>query len=174
MGNPNITAYNPTNGDEIWSVACMSGEVCVTACSSDGIVFAANEYAKAVAINGTDGSILWESREFLPEIASPVATKDYFIIATVYGIVAALDAKTGELRKEHELPAMDFQSSPIIADEKIYLIDYKGNVFVFSANSDFTLLHSFETGEPTLATPAFTDGKIVIRTEKSIYCVVNK
>ena len=174
MGNPNIRAYNPDNGELLWSVSCMSGEICTSPCSADGIVFGANEYAKAVAINAVDGSILWESRDFLPEIASPVATKDNFYVATVYGVVAAYNAKTGELRKEHELAGMDFQSSPIIADGKIYLVGHNGKVFIFSTDNDFDLLHSFETGENTFATPAFTDGKIVIKTEKSIYCVEEK
>ena len=41
----------------------------------------------------------------------------------------------------------------------------------FSADDEFKLLDSFETGEKTFATPAFTDGRMVVRTEKSIYCV---
>jgi len=44
-------------------------------------------------------------------------------------------------------------------------------MFVFSADKEFRLLDSFETGEHTFATPAFTDNKIVVRTENSIYCV---
>ena len=55
MGNPMITAYNPANGEQIWQVSCMSGEVGASACASDGIVFGASENAKLVAINATDG-----------------------------------------------------------------------------------------------------------------------
>ena len=65
----------------------------------------------------------------------------------------------------------DFNASPIIVEDKIYLICTKGKVYILSAKGDFTLINSFETGEKTFATPAFTDGKIVIRTEKSVYCV---
>ena len=65
----------------------------------------------------------------------------------------------------------EFYSSPIIAEGKIYLISNIGKVYIFSAKGDFSLINSFETGEHTFATPAFTDKKIVIRTEKSIYCV---
>ena len=170
MGNPNITAYNPNNGEQLWTVSCMSGEVGASACSSNGIIFGASEYAKMVAINGTDGTILWESNDLLPEVASPVATKDNLYIATSYGVVANFDTQTGELRKEHEL-STEFYSSPVIVEGKIYLFCNKGKMHIFSANNDFNLLHSFDTGEQTFATPAFTDGKIVVRTEKSIYCV---
>jgi len=64
-----------------------------------------------------------------------------------------------------------FHSSPVIVEGRIYLIGQSGKVHIFSTKGDFTLINSFATGEETHATPAFTDKKIVIRTEKSIYCV---
>ena len=173
MGNPAITSYNPNNGEQLWRVECMSGEVGASACSANGIIFGASEYAKLVAINGADGSVLWESNEYLPEVASPVATKDNLYLATSYGVVASFDTRTGELRKEHELNT-EFYSSPVIAEGRVYLFSNDGKMHIFSANDDFNLLDSFETGEMTFATPAFTDGKIVVRTEKSIYCVEKK
>ena len=123
-----------------------------------------------VAINASDGSLLWKNNEFLPEIASPVAFNNFVFIATTYGVVATFDAQTGALIKSMEL-YNEFNSSPIIAEGKIYLIDTDGKVFIFSAESDFTLINSFETGEKTFATPAFTDKKIVIKGEEYIYCV---
>ncbi|MDH6358479.1 PQQ-binding-like beta-propeller repeat protein [Parabacteroides sp. PF5-9] len=170
MGNPAMTAYNPNNGEQLWRVECLTGEVGASACSSNGIVFGASEYSKLVAINATDGSVLWEGNDFLPEVASPVATKDNVYIATSYGVLAAFDTQTGELRKEHELNT-EFYSSPMIVEGKIYLFSNDGKMHIFSATNDFNLLDSFETGERTFATPAFTDGKIVVRTENSIYCV---
>lgn len=170
MGNPAITAYNPNNGEQLWRVECLSGEVGTSPCSADGVIYGASEYAKLVAVNGADGSVLWESSDYLPEVSSPVATKENLFLATSYGVVAAYDTKTGALRKEHELNT-EFYSSPMIADGKLYVFSNSGKMHIFSADNDFRLLDSFETGEKTFATPAFTDGKIVVRTEKSIYCV---
>lgn len=170
MGNPAITGYNPNNGEQLWRVECLTGEVGSSACSSNGIIFGASEYAKLIAINGADGSVLWESTDYLPEVSSPVATKDNLYLATSYGVVASFDTQTGELRKEHELNT-EFYSSPVIAEGKVYLFSNDGKMYIFSANNNFNLINSFETGEKTFATPAFTDGKIVVRTEKSIYYV---
>lgn len=170
MGTPAITAYNPDNGEQIWRTECMTGEVGASACSANGIVFGANEYASLVAINGADGSILWEASDYLPEASSPVATKDNIYLATSYGVVVAYNAQTGELRKEHELNTA-FYSSPIIAEGKVFLFSNDGKMHIFAADNEFTLLNSFDTGERTFATPAFTDGKIVVRTENSLYCV---
>ena len=170
MGNPAITAYDPNSGEQLWQVDCMGGEVCSCPCSIDGVIFGANEYAKLVAINGADGKVLWESSDYLPEVSSPAATKDHLYVATSYGVLAAYDTKTGALAKEHELN-VEFYSSPMIVEGKLYLFSNDGKMHIFSTDNEFNLLSSFETGERTMATPAFTDGKIVVRTEKSIYCV---
>jgi len=169
-GNPGITAYNPGNGDQLWRVECLSGEVAPSACCAEGVIFGLNDYAKLVAINGSDGSVLWESKDYLSDTPSPVATKDNLYVTTNYGLVVSFDPKTGEMRKEHDLQG-SITSSPIIADGKLYQFTTDGKVFIFSADDEFRLLTSFATGEKTFATPAFTDGKIVIKTEKSIYCV---
>lgn len=169
IGNPGITAYNPNNGEQYWRTECMSGEPAPSPAYANGILFGATEYATMTAINATDGSILWQNDEMLPEISSPVATKDFVFIATTYGTVASFNAQTGELIKSMELNT-EFNSSPIIVEGKIYLICTSGKVYIFSAKGDFTLINSFDTGEKTFATPAFTDRKILIKTEKNIYC----
>lgn len=170
MGNPNITAYDPNTGNQIWKVKCLTGEVGASACSYNNIVFGASEYSKMVALNGKDGSQLWEASDFLPEASSPVADANNVYIATSYGVVASYDTKTGEMKKQIETNE-EFYSSPVMAEGKIFLISNSGTLFLFSTGNDFKLLDSFKTGEKTYATPAFTDNRIVVRTEKSIYCV---
>ena len=170
IGNPGVTSYNPNTGEQNWRVVAMSGEPAPSPAYANGIVFVATEYATMAAINAADGSVLWKNNEFLPEISSPVATKDFVFVATSYGVVASFDTQTGEMIKMMECNT-EFNSSPIIVDGKIYLICTDGKVFIFSAKGDFSLINSFGTGEKTFATPAFTDKKIIIKTEKSVYCV---
>lgn len=170
MGNPDVRAYNPSTGEQLWSATGMGGEVCPSPCSANGVIFAANEYAKLIAINGADGSILWESTDYLPEVSSPVVVGERLYIATTYGVLAGFDINTGELKSEKELN-MELYSSPMVVDGKIYIIGTNGQVHVMAANDELTDVAVFETGEATYATPAFVDGKIVIRTEQSIYCV---
>ena len=170
MGNPAVTAFNPANGEQIWKVDCMNGEVGASPCSANGIVFAASEYAKIVAINGTDGTQLWEANDYLPEVSSPIATKDYLYVATSYGVLAAYNAQTGELVAEYDAGAQ-FYSSPMLVEGKIYLFDTDGKMYIFSNDGKLTLISQFATGEKTFATPAFTDGRVVVRTNNSLYCV---
>ena len=170
IGNPGVTAYNPNNGEQLWRVECMSGEPATSPAFANGVVYVGTEYATMTAINATDGSILWQDNEFLPEIASPVALRDFVFIATTYGVVATFNAQTGEVMKYMELNT-SFDSSPIIVENKIYLACTEGKIFIFSANGDFNLINTIDTGEKMFATPAFTDKKIVIRSENNLYCV---
>ncbi len=170
MGNPAITAYSASNGAELWRVECMSGEVGSSPCASNGIIYGASEYATCVAINAETGEKIWEASDCLPECSSPVATKDLLYVATSYGAVCAYNTEDGSVVKQHELTT-PFYSSPIIADGKIYLFSNSGKCYIFSTGKDFKLITSFETGEKTFATPAFTDGMMVVRTDKSLYVV---
>ncbi|MDR3366200.1 MAG: PQQ-binding-like beta-propeller repeat protein [Prevotellaceae bacterium] len=171
MGNPSITAYNPGSGEQYWRVEGLNGEVASSPCSAAGVVFGASEYAALIAVNAVTGETLWTANDFLPEVSSPVATKDNVFLATSYGVLACYDAKTGELKQSHELNT-EFYSSPLIAEGKLYVFSNSGKMFIYSANQSLDLLSSFDTGQKTFATPALTDGKIVVRTEKSIYCAV--
>lgn len=170
MGNPAITAYGATNGQELWRVECMSGEVGSSPCAANGVVYGASEYATCVAIDAATGEKLWEAGDCLPECSSPVATKDRLYVATSYGAVCAYNAENGEVVRQHEL-STPFYSSPVIADGKVYLFSNSGKCYIFSTGKDFNLITSFDTGEKTFATPAFTDGMMVVRTDKSLYVV---
>lgn len=170
MGNPAITAYSASNGAELWRVECMSGEVGSSPCASNGVIYGASEYATCVAINAETGEKLWEVGDCLPECSSPVATKERLYVATSYGAVCAYNTENGEVVKQHEL-STPFYSSPVIADGKIYLFSNSGKCYIFSTGKDFNLITSFDTGEKTFATPAFTDGMMVVRTDKSLYVV---
>lgn len=173
MGNPAVTAYKVSDGEELWRVECLSGEVGASPCTADGIIYAASEYATCVAIRAADGETLWEAGDCLPECSSPVATKDKLYVATSYGAVCAYDAATGEVVKQHELTT-PFYSSPVIADGKVWIFSNSGKCYIFSAGKDFRLITSFDTGEQTFATPAFSDSMMVVRSDKSLYAIKKK
>lgn len=168
-GNPHVISTNPLTGQQYWQTECMSAEVGASVAYSAGIVVAGNENATMVGLKASDGSLIWEMNDYLPEVASPVATNDQVFVATSYGALAAYDLKSGVLGKTHEFDAQ-FYSSPMIVGNKLFAMDMSGVLFILNADKAFELVKKIETGERTHTTPAFVDGKIVIRTEKSLYC----
>lgn len=168
-GNPYVISTNPLTGEQYWQTECMSAEVGPSVAFGGGMVVAGNENATMVGLKAADGSQVWEMNDYLPEVASPVATATQVFVATSYGAMAAYNLQTGELGKTHEFDAQ-FYSSPMIVENKLFAMDMSGVLYILNADKDFALVKKIATGERTHTTPAFLDGKIVIRTEKSLYC----
>ncbi len=169
--DPFVASYNPWTGKENWKIDCIFGEVGPSAAYADGIVFAQNEYARAVAIKiGEKPEILWEFDEYLSDVPSSVATKDYLFSATSYGVVFCLEAKTGKKLWEQEF-GNGFYSSPILVSGKVYLFDRKGVAHIFSASGQYKSLGEPQLGEDVVSTPAFVEGHLFVRGLTNLYCI---
>jgi outer membrane protein assembly factor BamB len=65
-------------------------------------------------------------------------------------------------------------ASPIIADGKLYYIGRGGDMYVLEAGNEFKLLavnRVTNDNEDFSATPAVSDGRIYIRSNKHLYCI---
>lgn len=168
---PSVTSYDPSTGKELWSVNCMGGEVGPSIGVNSRYVFAANEFAKLVAIKpGPGAEIIWEDNQYLPEVSSPAATEEFVFIATSFGAVAAYNAATGNLAWDHDFD-YGFYSSPILVGKNIYLTDQAGVTMIFKATGSFSLVAESPLGEKAVCTPAFSENRIYIRGEENIYCI---
>lgn len=172
-----VDAYNPRSGVLLWTEEeCLSGEVGPSPAFGGSTVFVANEYAIASAVrldtsgDTTQTEVIWQWDEYLPEVASPVATEKHFYIATSLGDIVCLDIETGAQVWIHEFDE-GFYSSPILVGDRIYALDVEGTMQIFKAGPQFELIGSPKLGEPTHATPAYLDGRIYVRTEKHIICI---
>jgi len=172
--DPFVASYNPYSGKENWKIDCIFGEVGPSLAYADGVVFVTNEYANLCAIQiGEKPSILWENDEFLSDVPSPVATKEHLFLVTSYGTVVCYGAKDGKKFWDHDF-GVSFYGSPILANGRIYLINMKGNTHIFSASEKFSEIANNPLGEKSVCTPAFADGRIFIRGDKSLFCIGKK
>lgn len=171
--SPDVAAYDPESGKELWKIACMSGEVGPSPGYYNGMVFAANEYAQLVAIKpGDPAEVLWSSNEYLPEVASPVAMDGLLFIATSYGVIGCFDTDSGELLWEYEADA-GFYASPIIAEGKVYFMDMDGVMHILAIEEALKVISTPALGERAVSTPAFAEGKILLRGYDNLYCIGN-
>lgn len=169
--DPSVISYDANTGEELWSVDCMSAEVGPSVAINSKYVFAANEFAKLVAIKpGKEASIVWEDNEYLPEVASPLATDELLFVATSYGAIACYSAENGEILWEYEFD-YGFYSSPILVGDKVYMIDQVGITHILKADKEFMIIEESPLGESVVTTPAFSEGKIYIRGEEYLYCI---
>lgn len=168
---PWVACYNAENGKEKWKISCLSGEIGPSPAYDNGMVFVANEYAKMVAIK--DGKVMWENYEYLPDVSSPVAYKDYVFFTTSYGDMVCINQKDGAVLWHHEFDT-GFYGSPVIADGKLYAIDRGGTTAIVEAGKEFKLIGQSSLGEKSDCTPAFANGMMYIRGYKNLYCIGKK
>jgi len=86
------------------------------------------------------------------------------------GVLSAYDAKSGELIYQQRLPS-SFSASPVAADGKLYLSSEDGDVFVVKAGRQYELLSRNTMGQPLMATPAISDGLLIVRGQNAIYAL---
>jgi outer membrane protein assembly factor BamB len=84
----------------------------------------------------------------------------------------SFDPATGNVIKQGRLHgAIDkYFSSPVAADDKVYLIGQGGQVSVLKAAGEWEVLAVNELDDECFATPAIADGHIYIRTRSALYC----
>nr|WP_319273381.1 PQQ-binding-like beta-propeller repeat protein [uncultured Draconibacterium sp.] len=168
--DPIVAGYDVGTGKELWSVECMMGEVGASVGYADGIVVAANEYARMVAIDIRTQEVLWEDDFYLPEAASLLAHDGLLFAATSYGVFVCYDLKEGELLWEDDFGSPVY-SSPVLADGKVYLMDNDGVMRIYEFSRELKKVGENALGEMSGPTPAFADGRIYIRGDEHVFCI---
>jgi len=179
-GDPWTIAYQPADGKEIWRVNCLSHDVAASPVFADGVVYVANDNAKATAIrvdgrgDVTETHTLWTAEDGLPDTASPLATSQYVLLLTSAGTLTNYDAKSGKKlwEKDYESP---FKASPSLVGKYVYLVGDEGKAWVIEPGpTDCKTIAEANLGEPCAASPAFQDGRIYLRGKQNLYCVGTK
>lgn len=122
------------------------------------------------------GKVNWSTARYVPTVSTPIVYEGVFYAIRNGGIVASMDASTGELKKEGRI-APDFgavYSSPVAADGKIYAAGLSGKVAVLKAGAQWEVLTVNDLGEECSATPALVDDRIYFRTGGHLWCFRQK
>jgi outer membrane protein assembly factor BamB len=170
-GNPNVSSYDPVSGAELWTLPGVSGDVATSLAVNSTLVYTASDYFKVIALKpGKDGSSVWEDNTFTPDVSSPVATDEYLFVTTGNGDAACYNAQKGDTVWSHyfENP---FYASPVVCDNKVWMLDRSGIMHVVKVDSKFELIATSPIGEYTDATPVFSDQKIYIRGNNNLFCI---
>jgi len=120
--------------------------------------------------NGAKSNILWTQNRFLTEIPSILFYKDRLYSIANGGIFICRNKDTGEIihRARINAPGM-YASSPIAANDHIYLCSKQGIVSVMKADDSFEIVTRLDLDEYIYATPALHDNEIYIRTVNHLY-----
>ena len=124
----------------------------------------------------TANAIRWRYQKPVPQVPSTLLYQGVLYMINDSGILITFDPATGNVIKQGRLHgAIDkYFSSPVAADDKVFLIGQGGQVSVVKATGDWQVLAVNELDDECFATPAIADGRLYIRTRSALYCFGNK
>lgn len=182
-----IRGYDPITGKELWTLGPMSEITTPTPFAAHDLIFVTSGYSPIQPIYairpGANGDISLkdgkESNEFIawskqrggPYMPTPIVYGDLLYTCSNQGVLVAYNAKTGERVYQERLGGTGaaFTASPVASDGKIYMASEDGDVFVVKAGPKYELLSKNPVGEVMMATPAISDGVVIVRTVSHLY-----
>lgn len=182
-----IRGYDPITGKELWKLGPMSEIATPTPFAAHDLIFVTSGYRPVQPIYaikpGASGDltmkkdqassefIAWSKERGGPYMPTPIVYGDLFYTCSNNGVLTAYNAKTGERVYQERLGGTGgaFTSSPVASDGKIYLSSEDGDVFVVKAGPKYELLSKNPVGEVIMATPAISDGLVIVRTVSHLF-----
>jgi outer membrane protein assembly factor BamB len=182
-----LVAYDPNTGQQLWISKGLGGTVYTTPLWGDGMLVAMTSGAgggSAMAVKpGGSGDVtesrrLWRLERFDSQIGSGVIHEGHFYSISQQGVAACYELNTGERVWQRRLAGSggqgDAWSSMLLADGRIYVPNQSGDVFVLRASPEYELLATNSAGESTNASLAASDGDLILRTDRGLWCFSNR
>ena len=181
-----VRAYDPKTGALLWSLGPNSEVTVATPVTADGIVYVTAGYppvqpvyaVRAGARGKLDlpadqtksASVAWSVAKGGTYIPTPLVYRGLLYTLHNNGRLLCYDAKTGEMLYGARVGAGGtFTASPVAADGRLFIATEEGDVFVVRAGPRYELLATNAMGEVVMATPAISDGLLLVRTLKNLY-----
>ena len=173
--------YDPATGAELWRLSGSSFNTTPTPVVDGGLIYLTSGYrtrpifAVRAGAQGdislaegtrSNAHVAWSSPRDGPYMASPLVYRGYLYVISAGGVLTVFDAATGERTYKRRVADRGgaFTASPVAADGRIYLTSEDGDIFVIRAGPEHELLATNSMGEVCLATPAISEGQVLIRT----------
>jgi outer membrane protein assembly factor BamB len=181
-----VRGYDPASGKQLWTLGPNSEITIGTPVAGNGLVYVTGGYPPVRPIYairpGGEGdislqkgqesnqSIAWSNMTEGTYIPTPLLYDGYLFTLNINGVLSAYDPQTGKRAFRGRVGTGGaFSSSPVGADGRLYIASEDGEVYVISATPDMKQLAKNDMKEVIMATPAISDGLIVLRTMGHLY-----
>ena len=192
LGADHVTAHDAASGKELWRVGGLNPKANAYFRSIASPVLAGDlviaPYARGSTITAirrggsgdvTASHVAWTRTDLGADVPTPASTAGRLVVCTDKGVVEGLDAATGRTtwRKELQKNRNAYSSSPIIAAGGLILTREDGHSTVLAwpppadAAAEWPEVGAGDVGEMTVATPVCVDGRILLRTHDSLWCI---
>jgi outer membrane protein assembly factor BamB len=181
-----VRGYDPLTGKQLWTLGPNSEITIGTPVVGNGLVFVTGGYPPVRPIyairpgasgdislpKGQDANaaIAWSNMAEGTYIPTPIVYDGLLFTLNVNGVMSAYDPSTGKRAFRGRIGTGGaFSASPVGADGRLYVASEDGEIYVVTAAAGLTQVAKNDMKEVIMATPAISDGLIVVRTIGHVY-----
>lgn len=184
-GSAVCQAFDPETGTEIWRVVQGIDSTIAMPIAENGIVYFypgftdypnGEKYTDLIAAN-PDGkgniaktNIIWKLKSPVLQLLTPVINDGLIYTVDTQNMLLCIDAKSGSVVYSQKMKAK-YNSSPILANGHIYFTSVKGETTVIKEGRKLEVEAVNQLPGEVFATPALLRNQILLRTDKSMYCI---
>jgi outer membrane protein assembly factor BamB len=191
LGADHVTAHDAADGRELWRVGGLNPEANGFFRSIASPVLAGDlviaPYARGGSITAirrggsgdvTASHVAWTRKDIGADVPTPAVRNDRIVVCSDKGLVEGLDAATGKTAWRKDLPKNRnaYSASPVIVDGRVIVVREDGVASVLewpgdTSDGEVAVLGGGSLEEMTVATPVCVDGRILLRTHDSLWCI---
>ena len=192
VGGDDLTGHDPETGKELWRWGTWNPSrighwrLVPSPISGAGVILACAPkqdpiYAVRAGLNGQldDTALAWTSAD-TKVLTSDVPTPafydgDFFVLSDLRKTLSRVNPRTGKTKWQLRTPGLKkYEASPLVADGKIYLINFIADVVVVDAGTG-KILHQVSmddpSDDPVRSSVVVAHGNLFVRTNSSLYCI---
>jgi outer membrane protein assembly factor BamB len=164
-----LVAFDVATGERIWGFKQDSASIGMPILDGDSI-FVPGRTSVFASLGTAGPQPKWTTTKVSTGNSSAIVYRGNVYATSSSGLFSALDGETGNVLYQERTKG-PFSAAPVAADGKIYLLNEAGTATVWKAGKEAELLATNDLGERTMGSMAIADGRIVIRSDKSIVCI---
>ena len=103
---------------------------------------------------------------------SPISEGDYFLVVSDSGVAHCFEAKSGKIAWQERMG--EHHASLVSANGLVYFLNDNGVTHVVRPGPAYDLVARNELGERTFASPAISDGRLLLRGDHHLFCLGKK
>jgi outer membrane protein assembly factor BamB len=173
-----VAGHDFATGERLWHFDEANRFPVPTPFAHDGIVYVSRGYRSspfmAIRPGGkgdiAESQVVWRAPSGAPYLSTPVHHAGLLYLTGDVGVLTVADAKTGE-RVYQERVGGVYTASPVVGDDKVYLVSEDGETIVLAAGREPKILARNRLNARQLASPAIAGGRLFIRSDDALYAV---
>ena len=179
--------YDPWSGKELWKIT-GGGDIPVpTPVTGHGLIYLSSAHGSTRPLRairlGASGDITLKGDAVSSEhiawslprdgiyMQTPIVYGPHLYACRNNGVLSCYNARTGERLYRERLGngATGFTASPVAAGNRLYFTSEEGEIYVVRAGAEFERLTSNSMNDICMATPAISNGMLIVRTKSHVY-----